>query len=195
MRTLTCLRHSKTPSLEEGANDKTSRHLTQEGIDIALRRREALGDPKFDFIIVSSAARTLETANVIAGTEKGAVPIVEIDELYPSGDDMDRAFTKLRYAPYGEYVEDKDGRCVMATGKRMASVAHEALAMQPDKQNILLVGHAVVLTAMVAEMHNGVGNKLANVDEMMDYALNECEGYVLTLNDRDQIVDLKVIRN
>jgi phosphohistidine phosphatase SixA len=176
----------------EGQSD-LERKLSETGVQQASARGNDIskrGIWDFELVVTSTAGRTLDTARQMADLQ--AAEVVQLEALYPQGEDLDKAFKKLGYKSYGEYIADTDGRCVEGIGKNMATALKDTLQRHPRAKKVLVIGHAVVLTSLVCDMGSRI--PIGTLHEMEDYALQECEGYVLYLNEEDVVYAAELIR-
>lgn len=102
-RKITFVRHGQTDKVKPDS----ARHLTDEGKAQAARRREALGNPRFDLGIHSPMDRAHQTLEIIAGGPimTKVVPQLLHDSGTNDGKLLDEAAEQLGYAPMKDYFE------------------------------------------------------------------------------------------
>ena len=85
---VTCIRHGHAI---DGIVDKLRPLSTKGRLQAKQRALHLKTQPRFDLIITSSAARAIETTQIIADEIKTSALIIEIDELYqpPNLDDRE----------------------------------------------------------------------------------------------------------
>lgn len=186
---LVVLRHAKA---EQGPDDAL-RPLSALGVEQARKRRRALGDPRFDIIAASSAARTISTAALVSEVVESSV--IKFDALYSDttseqGRVLDALFEKLLYAPCSAYYAQEGGEVVREHGVAAWAVVRDLLT-KTIIRSMLVVGHAVLLPAMAQVACIG---KPVLVEQLGELNLGECEGFELTLNDELEVIELKIIR-
>ena len=174
-RIIIFLRHGKTGKAEIDLD----RQLTEEGIQQAITRRAAMGQPMFDLVLASSADRAKSTAAVIAGIDVHRV--VGLDALYLPTDPADKnavdeMFSQLAYSPLRAYREADITGALMRYGANGTAAILE-LIEDADAKDILITGHAVLLNAVVSHMIDG------DTDLILDANLGEVEGLRVTISE------------
>lgn len=173
MRTITFVRHAKA----DPAKIDSQRMLSEKGREQAAALREKLGAPVFDLVLASSAQRTMSTAAIVAGCEEGQVFPVDLmypDPEKPEGKPLDKLFNELGYAPLTTYFTHLGGYLVRQHGKEVWKLLQ---GMIGDAENVLVVGHAVLLPAAAfigTEWRESIAYLISELN------MGECEGFRLT---------------
>ena len=170
------------PGNEMWATHPLARQLTEKGFQQASDRKEALekmlNGELFDIVFSSPATRALHTALKISGFEEK--DIIVLDALYMPEDSTDRQavetmFAELMYSPLRLYRKADEAGALIRYGEKAASLIRAEI--QTEKaQNILVVGHAVLLNTIASAL---VGN---DTDLILRVMLAECEGLCIHPN-------------
>lgn len=197
------LRHGKTaPS----TGIDFDRLLTDEGRDQAKQAGLAFGkglNPYFPTAPVSSAPRTVETAEIfLANSDTDATPI-PIDVLYdgtmqPKGSEL---FKQIGYAPLSSYLEHDNEAIRRASQQVLGTYANACVETIMDtvsssakaspsepSASLLVVGHAVYLPAAALAAASLVGCA-ATQDVVLQTNTKEAEGYLVDL-ERKEVTSL-----
>lgn len=192
-RRITFVRHGQTDKVKPDS----ARRLTDEGKAQAGRLREKLENSKFDIGFHSPMERTRETIVVIAGetVPTKAIPALMHDSNTDDGKLLDAAFAKLGYAPLKDYFEKSDPE-TRAALMRYGQTAWDALMMAAANaddngviDNIIVVGHAVLIPLTVYAGVNRFLNDTSLVRQVAEINLGECQGIWLEFDD-----DLNVVK-
>jgi broad specificity phosphatase PhoE len=138
---------------------------------LAVSRRRALGQQKFDVVFHSNKVRTRETGLVITNAE---ATLVEVPELWFSGsDEIDRTLDAV-YARLGDTSSLRQYDALAGgTIDYCAQEAVSALMMKLHEhryRNALIVGHTIFLQAIC--------RKLTGCDDpFLDTLLEPCQGF------------------
>jgi phosphohistidine phosphatase SixA len=186
--TITFLRHGNTGA----ANDDMERLLTKEGFKQAGERQFKMNFPEFDLILSSPAIRAKHTAAIVGGVHTSDV--VEVKALYPASyneDDqkeLEELFTTLGYAPLRTYREMDQIDAIT----RYAILARIKILHKIENfraKNILIVGHAIMINAIIAEL-NGEDTNL-----LLDTVLGEVEGFRVSIQGEDVVTKIQLIND
>jgi phosphohistidine phosphatase SixA len=174
--TITFLRHGNTDT----ATNDMERLLTEKGFKQAGERQFKMNFPKFDLILSSPAIRAKHTAAIVGGVYTSDV--VEVKALYPTSDNecdqkrLAELFTTLGYAPLRTYRKmDKTRAIIRYSTMARVKILHEIKKLRA--KNILVVGHAIMTNAIIAELNGG------DTDLLLDTVLGEVEGFKINLNE------------
>lgn len=186
--------------IRHGQTDKNpsdlERCLTPEGKFQALEKKKSL--PLFDLAICSIAKRTMETAAIFC--EK---PPITMKSLYlPEGEKgviVMSAFQRLGHVSLAKYLsESRINDMVLQYGlegwEEITYAILEARANEQKPKNILVVGHAVLITAVVfaALMRNGTNEK--DIGKLLNAVTEECDGFKIRIVDySEKIYSLDII--
>ncbi len=204
--TLTVLRHcSSTKPADKSYAADLARQPTEKGFAQAKARGEKLRQ-KFDIVFSSPTDRCVKTAATVAGIDESRV--VKLDELYYDGKTaqsqaIDALFNELGYVSLEDYLCSEGGEHVRTHGKIAAKAAldyvgkytrvHEGEVLgNPPPKSILVVGHAVLSSALGLALIDGVRSPYALALRRIE--LNECEGYCALVED-GKIVSLEIIQD
>ena len=177
---ITLLRHGKA---DKTLPDHRLHPLSEVGIAQAVNRRTKLDEPKYDLVLHSHLLRARQTALTVAGLDEGNETL-EIKSLFPEDSDprmaaVNELFDKLGYAPLSAYEAQARGS-LDSIALEMKSDVWNAIArafFRHDRiQNVLLVGHAVLLPALCQALTGQAAPFAADL-------LGECEGYELWATD------------
>jgi len=192
--TVTGLRHcNASPAADKSHEADMARAPSEKGFAQITARRNQLG-VIFDKVFSSPAVRCMQTASGVAST-----PVTKVTQLIslcfeepttPVGCAFDALFHQLGYAPLISYLVSKHGYLVREHGES----AWQALMNDLDgsQKNVLVVGHAVLLPAMVFSQLHDVRSPMANA--LLNCNLGECEGYTVLVED-GKIVNLDIIKD
>lgn len=186
--TITSLRHGNATLPHGMPTDapNSARRLSWKGRMQALARREQLGNPEFDLILVSQEIRTAETAMVVAGEGTNSAPVVMLYELFTPHtglihDSLERLYGALVHSPLRAYYRAENAQDVLNM-KNFGEDGWDAIEDQIDLfsddiniRNVLVVGHGMYGVAMV----HAKSPRMAEV--LMDIPQGECEGFTVTL--------------
>lgn len=191
MTTITWLCHSKA----NPAPLDFDRDLSEDGINLAVKRRKSLGDPQFDMVIHSNLERTRQTARIVANIPEEA-PTIVVPQLRPVdgdsiGDAITRMYNQIGNASLDAYMSRvRNELTVMA---RMAALAiHHHVFYKPSyakPRNVLVVGHAVMTSAVCYE----TGHHF-DVSKLRSSVLGECEGYIVTYGEFGDWHDFELLK-
>lgn len=172
MKAVTFLRHGEY---------KQSGKLSDKGIVQAQKRAVSLKDlAPFDLVVISSALRTKQTAEIITKALNINIPSVALPELHSPRDDKNKQSVKkllkdLGSVPLSEYIKhDKDN-----AWDQYAKDAYDALLAcisAYKAENILVVGHGNIINSL-GLMINLEATDLQNI------YFGYCEGF--TVFERD----------
>jgi broad specificity phosphatase PhoE len=130
--------------------------------------------PLFDLIITSSAARAIETAQIIMDEIETIAPVIEIDELYqpPNLDDreiVNELLTTLGALPLKIY----NNHDIQGAWDRYSFSAFNAVSAAIEHQSskkALIVAHGNII--------NAIGVRLSKNDsDLNEVYFNYCEGF------------------
>ena len=197
---VTVLRHAKAAKPLDGSYvADMAREVALEGEVQTHARRDMLGNPIFNLVIASPSHRTVRTALLVLGFEEARVDeVITLNELIygdPRGADpvargIDKLFQKLGYAPLAKYLpEDSEGHVLTHANAAWSEVAFTIGDLSGT--NVLVVGHSVLIAAMgyiACAGNDGFQKTLAEAN------FGECEGYRLTLDDDDFVIELELLR-
>ena len=193
------LRHGKTAPSNGVDFDRL---LTDEGRDQARQAAMAFGkdlNPYFSTALVSSAPRTVETAEIFLDVSMANTAISSNSRLYdgtmqPKGSEL---FQQVGYAPLSSYVENEDDEIRYASQKVLGSYANTVVESITDTiadstgkvsripdASLLVVGHAVYLPAAAL----AVSSLLSCVKDqhvILQTNTNEAEGYLLDMEKKE----------
>lgn len=187
---ITFVRHGNTNKAE---ND-LDRRLTEIGVQQARERRQALLNPKFDLVLSSIAPRARDTAAIIAGIDMSSV--ITLEALYLPKDPCDKKaiddmFDSFGYAPLRAYRNADVTNALVRYGKNGAAAIFYAISAKIEKDvsidNILVVGHAVLLNAIVAHM-------VGDTNIIIDISLGEAKGLSICIDIDDDGLTTKLIQ-
>ena len=185
-RKITFVRHGQTDKVKPDS----ARHLTDEGKAQAARRREALGNPRFDLGIHSPMDRAHQTLEIIAGGPimTKVVPQLLHDSGTNDGKLLDEAAEQLGYAPMKDYFE-KTSLETQEALKRYGTSAWQAILKavedtKPD-DSILIVGHAVLIPLTV---YTGVDEPFKPAVAQIN--LGECQGIWITVDNNGTVSEM-----
>lgn len=172
---VTLIRHGNT---SKAAND-LDRQLTEAGVKQAMDRRKTFSR-EFDLVLSSTAVRARDTAAIIANVE--ATKVLTLEELYLPKDPGDKKaiddmFAKLLYAPLRAYRDADVTGALFRYGENGAKIIRDAIE-NAGADNVLIVGHAVLLNAIVAYV-------VGETDLVLDTSLGEAEGFQISMNGRN----------
>jgi broad specificity phosphatase PhoE len=174
--TIYFIRHGKTGKAKEDGNRK----LTRKGQRQAKKLGESLRDVRFDLVLSSTAQRCIQTARNILG-DKSQTIIINAD-LYvpgietPDGKAIDTAFNQIGYQSYTAYMKTEARDGLSRYGQKNADTIEQIIQDQAvPPQNVLVVGHAVLLQAIAA--------KFAADEDDLPFHINigEAEGIEVTI--------------
>lgn len=188
------LRHGKTGPATTGKD--FDRLLTAEGRDQAREAGHAFGkdlNPFFSPVLVSSASRVVETAQIFLKSSDVDDKIeLRISEVLYDGSTQPKGsalFGKIGYAPLLEYLENEneedreDARSVLGDYAHMAvdSILNAAATSEPSQapSTLCVVAHAVYLPASAL----GVATLVGCEDVEITFTANtrEAEGYLIDI--------------
>ena len=174
MQAITFLRHGEY---------KQSGELSDKGIAQAEKRAASLKDlDTFDLIIISSALRTKQTAEIITKALNINIPSVVLPELHSPGDDKNKQSVKkllkdLGSAPLSEYIKhDKD-----KAWDQYAKGAYDALlacisARKAEK--VLVIGHGNIINSLGLIIN-------PEAKDLQDIYFGYCEGFTIFEKDNN----------
>ena len=197
---VTVLRRAKAAKpLDESYAADMTRELALEGEVQARTRRATLGNPIFNLVMASPSLRTIRTALLVLGFEETSMDeIITLDELIygdpGSGNvvacGIDQFFRKIGYAPLAKYIpEDLEGHVLAHAEAAWNEVAFTIGDFAGT--NVLVVGHSVLIAAMGYIACAGVDDFRTILAETN---FGECEGYRLTLNADNLVIELELLR-
>ncbi|MBI2097742.1 MAG: phosphoglycerate mutase family protein [Candidatus Vogelbacteria bacterium] len=183
---ITCLRHAHSEKTG-GFETHRSWQLSEEGRQCAARRREKLGNPTFDLVLHSPLIRARQTAFIVAGLWDSAENVVAVPELFDAATPeeqavLDKMFEELGHAPLEKYHEHPNADTLIEfAGRAWEAVIWKLRQKLPigGGNKILLVGHGVLLPAIVREWL--ISPNEFN-ERMTNRILKECEGFA-TISD------------
>ncbi|MDB5238305.1 MAG: hypothetical protein JWM46_575 [Candidatus Kaiserbacteria bacterium] len=190
-----CFRHGKAVPVTEGGKD-IDRVLGEIGKNQALDRRAKMGDPRFDLVISSPAPRALDTAAIVSGGNEDT--FVVVPDLYPDpskevGKQIDNAFARLAYVPVAQYLEDPEGKAIMTWAH---NVWYEDIKGRlGNAECVAIFGHAVCLQALGIQICEDHGYAAAQIIQLGNLNLGECEGFVINFDDNGMVDGIGLINN
>lgn len=150
---ITCLRHSIA---NKAFSDNHRLHpLSNEGVELAKKRREKLGNPIFDLVICSPLIRTRQTAQIVAGLKDDSQIVVVPDLFYEDdsehGRKLNAMFERLGHATLKEYLVQPEADALYTLGhlgwkgvcREIAKCRH-----RPDPGAVLIVGHGIAINLL-----------------------------------------------
>lgn len=180
----TFVRHGQTGQAEKNWD----RPLTEVGRQQAERLRDLLGGgDQFDLVLHSPTPRTTDMAQIIAGGTDQRIQAVP--ELYgPEGEDGDTLFALYAQlgssTPLRRFLEEDDTGALTRFAINGADTVLE-LVEEFGAENILIVGHAVLLQAIAA----AIGGFFSLDDnELRDLVLGEGEAFTLEPDGRIVVI-------
>lgn len=176
----TLIRHGKTDKAFSSYH--RAHPLSSEGVCQALNCRIALGRPRFDLVLCSILRRSRETALIVANTSRSSltgIPGLFYEVEDPRGVALDQAFEELGYVSLQDYLQLPEVK------GNIESLAKESLdhivtkVEEVSAENILVVGHAVLLQAL--------GREMTGKDRpFTDRRIGECQGFQIRWNNMDE---------
>ncbi|MEX1026972.1 MAG: histidine phosphatase family protein [Candidatus Paceibacterota bacterium] len=193
---ITCIRHSV--SNKSSSDDHRNHILSAEGVELAKRRRELLGNPEFDLVLCSPLIRTRQTAQLVAGLESDETIITVPDLFYEDdsehGQLLNAMFERLGHATLKKYLEDPNGDAMRVIGKHgwqgvLAKIGVYKSHTRRLPERVLVVGHGVLINMLGISM--GVP-----ADRLVHRAHKETQGFTVinlsgtvTLTKRVALID------
>lgn len=180
---VTYIRHGNTA---KAATDR-ERQLTEKGYEQARARGQKLGQG-FDLVLASAVDRAIRTAEGIVDNQPD-LKIIPVEELYtppgPIGEAITALSNRLGYKPLREYLEE-DGTGALYEYAKRAGTAVTKHILEHDAKNILVIGHAVLMSAaglsvrgicMCRACRQTSGGSINLLDTLLDVQFGECEGF------------------
>lgn len=158
----------------DGKVDKIRPLSTKGRLQAKQRALHLKTQPLFDLILTSSAARAIETAQIIADEIETPASVIKIDELYqpPNLDDreiVNELLEKLGAVPLKIY----NNHDIQGAWDRYSSSAFNAVFAAIEHQSskkILVVAHGNII--------NSIGLQFSkNVVDLNEVYFNYCEGF------------------
>ena len=166
------IRHGKSAKVQPPASD-LKRSLNEEGQQQAERRGAKLGSIHFNLVLSSPAIRAVETAGIIgAGPAVSALPQLYIPDN-EDGKFLDALFERLGYATLREYEENGAAAPLQRSALATIRAIQMCLMMVARRENILVVGHAILLNAIGVCLQGRTGK-----EALHDFLMKECEGFL-----------------
>lgn len=173
---VTYIRHGNTGK----AKTDRERQLTEKGYEQARARGQKLGQ-RFDLVLASAVDRAVRTAEGIIDNQPD-LKIIPVEELYtppgPVGEAITALSDKLGYATLSKYMQEEGGMVAMNIYALRAGAAITKHILEHDGQNVLVVGHAVLLNAI--GYYTGWFHP--TIHTLLDVQLGECEGFRFSLS-------------
>lgn len=183
---MSCFRHSVAMPIWTTMSHEEDlvRPLTRESIDVAARRREALGVARYDVVCTSRALRATMTAQALMGTIDPSV-MRDIPELCYDGPDTPRGkwlaeqYKELGFKPYRAYYK-RDTESYLAKQAGAALRQCRQAAEDANARHALVVTHMPILPCLGLSTTVGVSRQWDST--FVDYAFKEGEGFTLTMD-------------
>eukprot|EP00931_Biecheleriopsis_adriatica_P051009 TRINITY_DN29554_c0_g1_i1.p1 TRINITY_DN29554_c0_g1~~TRINITY_DN29554_c0_g1_i1.p1 ORF type:complete len:221 (+),score=42.52 TRINITY_DN29554_c0_g1_i1:75-737(+) len=148
-RRVVIVRHGNTNKADIDAE----RELTDKGRDQCVKFRTAWPDELqgMSNVLASVAKRTMQTAELLVGPERGVMGLEDLYFVQPwRTDAMKAADRDLGYAPIRAYIEKHPGSHDIAREKMAAAVAEAGPSMKPG--DVLIVNHAAYMSFLALEV-------------------------------------------
>jgi broad specificity phosphatase PhoE len=158
----------------DGKVDKIRPLSTKGRLQVKQRALHLKTQPLFDLIITSSAARAIETAQIIMDEIETFAPVVEIDELYqpPNLDDreiVNELLERLGAVPLKIY-NNHDTQGAWDRYSASAFNAVFAAIKRQSSKKALVVAHGNIINAIGLQFSK-------NVSDLNEVYFNYCEGF------------------
>ncbi len=170
------------------------RELTEKGRGQAEALKAKLDGTIFDLVITSHTTRTQQTAGILVGDEK-AKEIIILQSLFQLPDDDDERiigemFAKLAYANLRTYLNEPDAETVHRFGRNCSAEVVNVIGAFASAKTILVVGHAVLSTALIYHMFPTIEAAKALA---LETCLNEAGAIEVLVGDAEEYVTISLL--